>query len=681
MRRPRASRTPLAALTVGLAATLVGCSSGGGAATTTVGGPGGKAGTSTTPTVPVVGGVGRGRLLTTVADCDALLARLRDLALAHVTPWGLDGGGMFILGRGTEAFAPSDRAAAAPATTAAATSGSGASSGTNVQEAGVDEGDQVENDGRHVYSVLDGQLRVADTQTGTVSQAALPADDTGGGHQLVLDGDRLVVVSSGWGGMGMVADSRMPGPGGWGTTTITVLDVGEPMTPRITERRRVDGTAVAVRSADGTVRVVLTSGLGSRLPFVQPAQVGTEVEEKAKAINLDVVRTATIDQWLPRVGEAATDGTIADGGPALACDRVSLPTRDSGLGLTWVASVASDGAVRGSAAVVAAGGTTYASAANLFVSTTEWQDPAGDPQVAPVRPVAPQTALHRFALGDGGTATYAGSGVVPGMLLSSYSMSEHEGVLRVATTEQPTDGSAPTSSSVHTLRIADGELETLGAVTGLGRTEQIYAVRFVGPYGYVVTFRRTDPLYVIDLRDPAAPVAAGELKIPGYSAYLHPLPDGRLLGVGQNADGDGRVLGLQVSLFDVSDPTSPQRLANLDLGGASGAEWDPHAFLWWEGTGTAFVPLLPWWGGPTMDGGPERQGLAAVTVEGDDLRLAGVVAPPGLDATIGADQPDLAYQRMVQRAMVVDGRLVAVASGAVRVADLTSLATVRDIVW
>ncbi len=698
MRRPRPSRPSLALAAAGLTVTLVGCSSGGGGAgpTSTPAGSGSTVApaatattsTSTAPTsrpptgssstLPIVGGPGKGRLLATVGSCDALLARLKDLALDHVTAWGLDayGGGFYgPVPAGAAATTAASRAAPTDSKAfSAAGGGSGGSSGTNVQEQGVDEGDQVENDGRHVYTVLDGRLHIVDTVTGEVATGPIAPEL--GAHQLVLDGDRLVVVSSGWGPIGIGGGAMPYYGGGYGTTTVTVLDVTNPMAPKVAEQRRLDGSALAVRSADGTVRVVLSATLGGRLGFVQPAQGGEDVARKAKKLNTEAIEASTIDDWLPRSGEAAVDGTTTGATPAVDCERVSLPTRDSGLGMTWVASIARDGAVRGSAAVVAAGGTTYASAGNLYVSTTEWQDPTGDPQVQPVRPVPPQTAIHQFALGDGGAATYVGSGVVPGTLLNAYSMSEHEGVLRVATTSQSPDGSQASSSAVRTLRLRDGELTQLGAVTGLGTTEQIYAVRYVGPTAYVVTFRRTDPLFVIDLRDPAAPKLAGELKVPGYSAYLHPLGDGRLLGVGQNANDDGRVLGLQVSLFDTRDPANPVRLANVDLGGASGAEWDPHAFLYWEGTGTAFVPLLPWWGGPDQQ--PGQQGLAAVTVDGDTLRLAGNVTPPGVGP---GSPPEAYYQNMLQRALVVGGKLVALAPTAMRIADVRTLATERDLSW
>ena len=150
----------------------------------------------------------------------------------------------------------------------------------------------------------------------------------------------------------------------------------------------------------------------------------------------------------------------------------------------------------------------------------------------------------------------------------------------------------------------DGALGELGRVSGLGRGETIHSVRFLGDVGYVVTFEQTDPLYTVDLADPAAPRVTGELQILGYSAYLHPVGDGRLIGVGQDATEEGRQLGTQVALFDVRDPAAPTRVAQTTLPSASSAaEWDHRAFLWWpDGTD-----------GPEGPGGAPA-GLVAVPV-------------------------------------------------------------------
>ncbi|HEY5786180.1 MAG TPA: beta-propeller domain-containing protein, partial [Microlunatus sp.] len=144
-----------------------------------------------------------------------------------------------------------------------------------------------------------------------------------------------------------------------------------------------------------------------------------------------------------------------------------------------------------------------------------------------------------------------------------------------------------TEGMVTTLREQDGTLRRLGQVGGLGKkdNESIRAVRFIEGRGYVITFRQTDPLYVLDLRDAAAPKVLGELKIPGYSGYLHPVGKNLLLGVGQSgadANPDAQA-GVQFSLFDISNPVSPRRIDTHTYGaGAATAEFDPKAFLYWQ---------------------------------------------------------------------------------------------------
>jgi len=187
----------------------------------------------------------------------------------------------------------------------------------------------------------------------------------------------------------------------------------------------------------------------------------------------------------------------------------------------------------------------------------------------------------------------------------------------------------PTESGVYVLRTDGDRLVEEGRVTGLGRGERIYGVRFVGPTGYVVTFRQVDPLYTVDLSEPARPRVIGELKITGYSAYLHPVGGGRLIGVGQEASTDGRRRGTQVSLFDVSDLDSPRRLAQHHVRyGDSEAEFDPHAFLYWPEDRLLVVPLSVW--GPTTAAEkPVQWGGALVLRVGDkSLTEVGMVRVP-----------------------------------------------------
>ncbi|WP_067174919.1 beta-propeller domain-containing protein [Microtetraspora niveoalba] len=255
-----------------------------------------------------------------------------------------------------------------------------------------------------------------------------------------------------------------------------------------------------------------------------------------------------------------------------------------------------------------------------------------------------QTEVHRFDITGTGTPRYVSSGVVPGRLLNQYSLSEHAGHLRVATTSNAEVFGGPAEKSSSGVYVLNADtLAQVGAVTGLGKGERIYSVRFIGDVGYVVTFRQVDPLYTLDLRDPAAPRVTGELKISGYSSYLHPAGDGRLLGVGQEASAQGRVLGTQISLFDVADPATPRLLSRFhQRNSGSDAEWDPHAFLYWPQSGLAMLPLQNY-------GGDWRNGSSALVLKVSDGAIAktGTIRHPGVKDEDGAPTADPGIRRCV----------------------------------
>lgn len=211
-----------------------------------------------------------------------------------------------------------------------------------------------------------------------------------------------------------------------------------------------------------------------------------------------------------------------------------------------------------------------------------------------------RTDLHAFDITDPASTTYVASGVVDGTLTASSPCRRSMAWSASRRPRSPTGGATGTGSRSRPWscwRSADGALVETCRVDGLGRTERIYAVRYLGPdLAAIVTFRQTDPLYLVDTSDPTAPVVTGELKIPGFSAYLHPLGDGRLLGVGQDADvEDGATLGLQVSLFDISDLSDPRRIDQISFGqGSSMVEYDHRAFLHWAPTGQVVLPAELW---------------------------------------------------------------------------------------
>jgi hypothetical protein len=464
-----------------------------------------------------------------------------------------------------------------------------------------------------------------------------------------------------------------------------LFDVTDPGDASLVRRSHLEGRIVASRSIDGVARLVLTSSLATRLPFVHPEQFGLD-EERALAENQRIINESAIDEWLPRWFDEGDDGSFGEMSASLDCSTVAAPRDFAGLGISWIASLDlhGDSSPTGAAGVVSNGETVYASSSNIYLATVPWDYYNSTNSNQPVQG-QPPTMIHQFALGDGTGAAYVASGEVPGNLLNQFSMSELNGDLRVATTKQPgwnedgvVDGTS--ESAVSVLRPQGNELVTVGSVGGLGLTEQIYAVRFLGTQAYVVTFRQTDPLYVIDLSDPTNPTVSGELKIPGYSAYLHPVGDGLLLGVGQEADVDGRVQGTKLSLFDVSDPSNPREISSLPIGGYSEAEWDHKAFLYWPEDGTIVIPVSPSWQGC----GPAVDCLAAdITGSGGGV----VVAQLQGTQLVGRGTIEHEYRNQtgcwnpLQRSMIIGSEIVTIGFDQVKFTDRESLVGRDQVRW
>jgi uncharacterized secreted protein with C-terminal beta-propeller domain len=482
---------------------------------------------------------------------------------------------------------PLEKTTAAPQVSSDASTGAAAPefSQTNVQEAGIDEPDLVKSDGHYVYVAADGQLRVIDVSGAAPVVVGRLALDGGSAHQLLLRGDRLLVLSTVYAAdprpvpidaVG-VAAPRSVVAGGSSTTRLTEVDVGDRAAPKVARTMELEGEYVDARMVGQTARVVVSS---------------TPAPTQAVPLTGSPLRT-----FVPAttIRSKLTGRTYRRG--VVPCGAVRRPDIFSGLGLLTVLTVDLDRGLYDvdRDAVMAGAQTVYASNTSLYVASRRYVRGLQD---ATDVPAAMRTEIHRFDASTAGQTSYAGSGTVPGFVLNAYAMSEEAGTLRVASTDEPSwlpeGGEAtPAESSVTTLSPRPGgALAQVGQVRGLGKGQRIYAVRFSGTVGYVVTFRQTDPLYTLDLSTPAAPRVAGELEIPGYSAYLHPLGAGLLLGVGQEADASGRTQGTQVSLFDVSDLAHPKRIQHVVYGnGSSDAEFDPHAFLWWAPSQTAVLPL------------------------------------------------------------------------------------------
>lgn len=600
-------------------------------------------------------------------SCPEALQQLRTAAKAYVGPWGFGPNGDI------RTFAGAEQAAG-PATAMRTDAAPKSYSGTNTHEAGADEPDLVKTDGKRIVTVQHGKLYVVDPATRQLTgelKLAPGADGFRGGEDsLLLHGDRaLVLLGDGWAGMGKPAirggDARVadaPTPDGIIGPRLIMVDLSD--APKIIGEYRIDGNLVDARQVGTTVRVVVRSA--PRLDFPHPQRA---TEEQRTAANREIIDNATLDDWLPRY-EVTSGGRTSAG--RVGCERISRPAAYSGTSLVTMLSFNLGAATLGAGdpvSVIADGDTVYSNGPRLYVANDQrWR-------VLPMlraRNVAPDpkdetTDIYQFDISGAGAPRYVADASVPGWLINQYAMSEWDGHLRVATTSGRTWGDKPNStSSVHVLRADGRTLTHVGKVTGLGKGERIYAVRFVGGTGYVVTFRQTDPLYTVDLRDPGAPKVTGELKINGYSAYLHPAGEGRLLGVGQEASAQGRVQGTQLSLFDVSDPTKPTRLAQYHVKqGHSEAEFDPHAFLYWPAERLVVVPLTVY--------GKGLPSNVAVALRADD---GGFTEVGTIDHTPGTGRPE--DLTPIRRSLVIDGVLWTVSAGGLKA---TSLSTMTTLGW
>ena len=546
----------------------------------------------------------------------------------------------------------------------------GTSSTTNVQEAGVDEPDIVKSDARHAFLISGGSLLAYDVSADV--PRLLGSLTLGGyGGELLVRGSRALVIGAGGGPIpldsGVVGPLRSIAPVYYRPQVqLTEVDISEPAAMKISRTLDVDGSYVSARLTGGTARVVLntppelTAGSGS----VSPGSAGGGAPATAAAAKLG------IRAFLPETVLRSRVSGRTFKRPLVGCTQVRHAVPFSGLDLLTVLSIDLDHGLFNvdRDAVMAGAQVVYASTGSLYVASQRYVqggiDAAGDV------PDGMRTEIHRFDTSDAGRTAYRSSGSVPGFVLNQFALSEYRDHLRVASTEDPPwlpNGmqAGKSQSFVSVLGEQGGRLETVGRVGGIGAGERIYAVRFIGDAGYVVTFRQVDPLFTLDLSTPSDPKVLGELEIAGYSAYLHPVGDDLLLGVGQDATAQGLRAGPQVSLFDVSDLRHPKRLDHYPLApsgaGSSEAEWDHHAFLWWAPKALAVLPLQTYAKDP---GGSFFSGAVGLRV-----RRAGGIAEVGR-ITHGT----AAEQAVVRRAFVSGSRLFTVSDRGIAAAALGTLA-------
>lgn len=563
------------------------------------------------------------RALRPFDDCDSFLEQIKAEARERVGPYGLDGDQQYWLmddmvavdmatdDMAEEPAVPAAEMAEEPAAEEPADgaftnpTGDGSFTGTNVQEAGVDEPDIVKTDGDRILTVSDNVLAYVDISSGDPVVTDQLQLDQGWGHELFFSGDRALLFTNGgdWGGpmpvdvqfADAVTSDIAPGDEFWGPAALIVeIDLSDPGDLRVSSTMRIEGQYLSARAIGDHVRLAVSSS-PNRLPWLYPQS--SAGEDRAEEANRQIVDESTLEDWIPTYQLVGPDGETS--GSLISCDRLHHPADFSGFDVVSVIDLDLSSGLEpavDAVGVLASGQTVYSSSDRFYVATTKWVPPSLDDGAVRAWSEDYETEIHAFAIAPGEPTTYVASGSVRGSLLNQFSLDEHEGDLRIVHTDgSPWNGGDASETFLTVLREDGDRLTPIGSVGGLGKGEQLYSARLMGDIGFAVTFRQVDPLYVLDLSDPTDPRVVGELKIPGFSTYLHPLGDGRVLGIGKDATENGGVTGLKLSLFDVSDPSDPREISVWTLPNAeSVAEWDHRAFQMWGST--AIVPVQSWMG-------------------------------------------------------------------------------------
>ncbi|MEM2320612.1 MAG: beta-propeller domain-containing protein [Candidatus Bathyarchaeia archaeon] len=524
---------------------------------------------------------------------------------------------------------------------------------TNIQVESVDEADIVKTDGQLIYVASHkGWISIIKAYPPKEMRVLSKINLNGGVIGLFIGKGRLIALIEEAAGINPLPEkSGMPllVPYFPWRLLIKVFDVSAPEKPKITSEVTFEGNYISSRMIDAYVYVVLA----------HPVLAGNQT---------------LLPRW-------ATNGVWREISPSdvYYSDSIEAP---SGYTLIVALDILNGGHVAVKSVLTGYASCMYMSRSNLYIAL----------------PV-----LDRFLGGWGRTEIYRISvhglnirceagGKVPGKVLNQFSMDEYEGYFRVATTTAPYrpfgEGMRAESNNVYVLDAED--LKVIGKIEGLAPGERIYSARFMGKRCYLVTFKKVDPLFTIDLSDPSSPKVLGALKIPGYSDYLHPYGEDYLIGIGKEAtpaeEGDfAWYQGLKISLFDISDIEHPREVAKIiigDRGTDSPALLDHHALLFDKRRSLLVIPILearifeedyPRGRPPWIYGRPVFQGAYIFHISPED----GIVLR-GRITHMEGDEINPTYE--VERTLYIDEALYTISDGKIKANNLDNLSEICEVI-
>lgn len=417
---------------------------------------------------------------------------------------------------------------------------------TNTQVENVDEADIIKNDGRYIYILAGGTYKterrvtvLSASDMKVMSYISLESDDYYYNIQeMYVNGDRLVLLASEYEKLeeedGAVYDIAYPYSYNRGKIVSFVYDISDRENPVFVRKVSQDGSDyISSRMIDGVLYTVSNYRVRGN----------TENEIKENAI--------------PHVN-----------GKEIACDCIYIYDYDSkSYNILTAYDTRLDEGEVSTVSVLGSGNEVYCSQDALYVANSNYDYDKGN-----------YCEIYSFSI-DGTKLDYRASGTVKGSFLNQFSFDEYEGNLRVATT----DYSYVHDVDVSSIYVLNKDLQLIGKLEDIAYDEQVKSVRFMGDTGFIVTFRNTDPLFTLDLSDPTAPKVVGEVKLPGFSSYLHPVGEGLVVGLGYDGDEESADFNtVKVSLFDVSDLKNPKEVDTFVLKNAySRALDDPKAFIYY----------------------------------------------------------------------------------------------------
>lgn len=421
---------------------------------------------------------------------------------------------------------------------------------TNTQVQGVDEADIVKTDGTYIYYLTNEKLTIINTENASQMKemSTIKFDETFTPEELFLNNDKIIVIGTRYEydkterKIGIDEDYLYPNYMDKTYTSAKLYNVKDKINPTLERTVEVEGDYLTARMIGSNVYIA--SNKYMYYAYICNTYKSTELNE---------------DDFKPHYLDTATSNETK----SINFDCIYyIPEFEDTNYLNIVAFNITNNQEANVESYLGAGEEIYASKENLYVTKTKYDYERKNK-------TSITTEIYKFNLNNA-NCTFAKAGDVPGSVLNQFSMDECNGYFRIATTDSTSWNS---ESNTNNLYVLNENLETIGKIEGLAKGERIYSVRFMGNRAYMVTFVETDPLFVIDLSNPTTPTVLGELKIPGYSKYLHPYDETHLIGIGEDTDvvnygyGDRVVTnGMKMAMFDVTDPNNPQELYNVKIG-------------------------------------------------------------------------------------------------------------------